>query len=49
MNDIKDFSPEEIEKIKKSFSSINQIESGKLEVKDWLDDSVQTVTKNKGY
>jgi len=44
-NEIKELTKEEIEKIKKQFSTIEVIDEKTVAVKDWLDDSVQIVTK----
>ena len=41
--EIANLSPEQIERIRKQFSSISQTSEETVVVHDWLDDSVQTV------
>ena len=42
-NEILELTKEEIEKIKKQFSSMTKIDEKTVVVKDWLDDSIQIV------
>jgi hypothetical protein len=43
-NEILELTEEQLEKIRKQFSTVNKISEEKAVIKDWLDDSVQVVT-----
>lgn len=43
MSEVKELTPEQIEKIKKQFSSITKTDEKTVVVHDWLDDSVQVI------
>lgn len=43
-SEILELTNEQLEKIKKQFSTVTKIDENKAVVKDWLDDSVQIVS-----
>lgn len=46
-NEVLELSQEQIEKIRKQFQTIKKIDQDTVQVKDWLDDSVQNISVKK--